>query len=92
MAQVSVRDKGPGLPLAERERVWERFYRVPGVEVQSGSGVGLGVGLHLCQTLIECHDGQVGVQSRPGEGSTFWFTLPLAEQDSMDELDELPTS
>ena len=78
IAQVSVRDEGPGLPAAEHERVWERFYRMPGTEVRSGSGGGLGLGLHVCRTIIELHGGRVGVDSRPGEGSTFWFTLPLA--------------
>ncbi|MEO8955995.1 MAG: ATP-binding protein [Ktedonobacteraceae bacterium] len=88
MVKVSVQDLGPGLSLKEQERVWERFYRVPGIEVQSGSGtsnVGLGVGLYVCRTLIEKHGGQVGIQSQPKEGATFWFTLPLAEQDSTDE-------
>jgi signal transduction histidine kinase len=78
-AQVSVRDEGPGLSLAEQERIWERFYRVPGIEVQSGTGIGLGVGLYLCRTIIEQHDGQVGARSTPGQGSTFWFTLPLTQ-------------
>ena len=79
IARVSVRDEGPGLPLQEQERLWQRFYRVPGINVQSGSGVGLGLGLHICKTIIERHQGQVGVQSTPGMGSTFWFTLPRAE-------------
>ena len=77
-ARVSVRDEGPGLSLEEQERIWDQFYRVPGVEVQSGSSAGLGLGLHICRTIIERHHGRVGVQSAPGEGATFWFVLPLA--------------
>ncbi len=85
MASVAVRDEGPGLPLKEQEHVWERFYRAPDIEVQSGSGeIGLGVGLYLCRTIIEQHGGQVGVQSHPGKGSTFCFTLPLARQNDAD--------
>jgi PAS domain S-box-containing protein len=77
-ARILVRDHGPGLPASEQERIWERFHRVPGVEVQDGSGVGLGLGLHISRTIIERHHGQVGVESLPGQGSTFWFTLQLA--------------
>jgi signal transduction histidine kinase len=47
------------------------------VEVQSGTGVGLGLGLYISRMIVEHHQGQVGVQSTPGEGATFWFTLPL---------------
>jgi PAS domain S-box-containing protein len=75
--RVWVRDQGPGMPPEEQERIWERFHRVRGIEIQSGSGVGLGLGLYISKTIIERHHGQVGVQSTPGEGSTFWFTLPL---------------
>jgi signal transduction histidine kinase len=75
--RVWVRDQGSGLSPAEQEHIWERFYRAPGVEIQSGSGVGLGLGLYISKTIIEQHQGQVGVQSAPGQGSTFWFTLPL---------------
>jgi signal transduction histidine kinase len=75
-----VRDHGPGLAPEEQERIWERFYRVEGIEVQSGTGVGLGLGLHISRIIIELHHGQVGVQSVPGQGSTFWFTLPLMIQ------------
>jgi signal transduction histidine kinase len=77
-ARVWVRDEGPGLPLEEQARIWERFHRVKGIEVQSGSGIGLGLGLHICRTIIERHQGRVGVKSAPGQGATFWFTLPLA--------------
>jgi signal transduction histidine kinase len=76
-ARLAVTDHGLGIPLSEQANIWHRFHRVPGVEVQTGSGVGLGLGLHICHTIIERHGGEVGVQSAPGEGATFWFTVPL---------------
>jgi signal transduction histidine kinase len=78
-ARVAVHDHGPSLTAEQQKHVWERFYRVPGVHVQNGSGVGLGLGLYICHTLIERMNGQVGLESTPGQGSTFWFTLPLAQ-------------
>ncbi len=80
MAQVSVQDEGPGLSPEEQQAIWERFYQVKRIKAQGESGAGLGLGLYICQTIIEQHQGQVGVQSSPGEGSTFWFTLPLAQK------------
>jgi PAS domain S-box-containing protein len=89
-ARVWVRDRGPGIPADEQEHIWERFHQAPGVEVRSGSGVGLGLGLYISQVIINRHDGQVGVASVPGEGATFWFTLPLAfpEQDAPGRIEE----
>jgi signal transduction histidine kinase len=85
LARVAVRDRGPGLPLEEQQRLWQRFYRVAGINVRSGSGVGLGLGLYICRSIIERHYGEVGVQSAPGQGSTFWFTLPLIENENENE-------
>lgn len=76
---VSVQDQGPGLNAEQQQRVWERFYRVPGVHVQSGSGVSLGLGLYICRMLVELQGGQVSLHSVPGEGSTFGFTLPAIQ-------------
>jgi len=78
-AYVSVRDHGPGIPIAEQERIWQRFYRVPGIAVRSGTNIGLGLGLHLSKVIIEQHEGRVGVESEIGSGSTFSFMLPLAD-------------
>lgn len=76
-ARFSVSDKGPGLGLEEQTCLWQRFYRVPGIAAQGSFSVGLGLGLYICRTIIEHHQGEVGVQSMPGQGSTFWLTLPL---------------
>ncbi len=78
LARVEVQDEGPGIPLEEQAHIWDMFHRVPGIEIASGSRVGLGIGLYLCKTIVERHGGQVGVDSAPGEGARFWFTLPLA--------------
>jgi signal transduction histidine kinase len=77
-ARVSVRDEGVGISEPELEHIWERFYRVPGIGHQSGSQVGLGLGLYISHDVVLRHGGHVGVRSTPGGGSTFWFSLPLA--------------
>ena len=78
MIRVKVTDGGPGLSATQQLHIWNRFARVAGTEVKSGTGVGLGLGLYICRNLIERQGGEVGVESELGQGSTFWFTLPLA--------------
>ena len=60
---------------------WERFYRAKGVSVQheldQSLDLSLGLGLYLCQKLIELHGGSVGLFSNPGQGATFWFSLSI---------------
>ncbi|HEX6121738.1 MAG TPA: HAMP domain-containing sensor histidine kinase, partial [Ktedonobacterales bacterium] len=77
-ALVIVRDHGPGVPPTERERIWQRFHRVPGIAVVSGSGIGLGIGLYISKTFVERHGGEVGVTNALGGGARFWFCLPRA--------------
>jgi signal transduction histidine kinase len=76
-ARAAVRDQGPGLTPAEQQQIWERFYQVKGMKRQKGFSAGLGLGLYICNAIIEQHHGKIGVESASGAGSTFWFTLPL---------------
>jgi signal transduction histidine kinase len=77
--QISVRDSGPGIAPEDQERIFEEFE-------QAGRGVlraqeGTGLGLAVAKQLVELHGGRISVQSQPGAGSTFSFTLPM-HQDS----------
>ncbi len=74
---LSVRDEGVGIPTERLPHIFERFYRVPGVAVQTGSGIGLGLGLYITRKIVERHGGRIEVQSIPDEGSTFSVTLPV---------------
>lgn len=72
---VSVRDKGIGIPEKDLQNIFKRFYRVEGKNENTYSG--FGIGLYLSNQIIERHHGSIHVQSSPGQGSEFIFTLPL---------------
>jgi PAS domain S-box-containing protein len=76
-ARVWVRDWGAGLSSEDQQRVWQRYFQGKGAQDRDVKSVNLGLGLHLCRLLIEQQNGRIGVESQLGEGSTFWFTLPL---------------
>jgi two-component system, OmpR family, sensor kinase len=73
-AELVVRDHGPGVPEALRERIFEPFYRLPGASEREG---GVGLGLSLVRTIAQRHGGQVRCESAPGGGAQFVLTLPL---------------
>jgi signal transduction histidine kinase len=81
LARVSVHDEGIGVPPVEQPLLWERFYQAEATAWQSGSQIGLGMGLDISKTIVERHHGQVGIESSPGHGATFWFTLPLSSDE-----------
>ncbi len=83
--RVWVRDTGPGIAPAEQARIFERFYVAGNGATQRTDAVGLG--LAIARSLIELHGGRIGVRSRPGAGSTFYFTLPREPADADPDAD-----
>jgi len=73
-ARISVTDTGPGIPPEKLPHVFDRYYRVDHSGFQFS---GLGLGLFISAEIIKKHGGQIGVESKLGYGSTFWFTIPL---------------
>jgi signal transduction histidine kinase len=71
--QFEVTDTGPGIAEDQIARLFERYWKG-----RSSPRGGLGLGLYICKQLVAAHGGDIGVRSRLGEGSTFWFTLPAA--------------
>ncbi len=86
-ASISVRDVGVGIPAEVLPHIFEPYYRVPGVEVQTGAQTGLGLGLYIAWKLVERHAGHIDVQSVPGEGSVFSMVLPLFIDPTTENVD-----
>jgi two-component system phosphate regulon sensor histidine kinase PhoR len=69
----AVHDTGVGVPTDELSRIFERFYRVE----KSRTGSGTGLGLSIAKHIVGAHGGKIWAESREGEGSTFYFSIPL---------------
>jgi two-component system phosphate regulon sensor histidine kinase PhoR len=73
--ELCVSDDGPGIPIEARERVFERFYRVDKARSRDAGGTGLG--LAIVKHIVQSHGGKAWVESEPGHGAQFYFTLPV---------------
>ena len=82
--EFSVEDKGPGIDPAELPLIFEKFYRG---EKSSAFGKGTGMGLAIVKAIVAAHGGEITVTSRPGEGSTFRFWIPLVEGDPESDVE-----
>ena len=76
MVQTWVRDDGPGIPAAEHDRIFEKFNRLN----LHNAPKGLGLGLAYCRLAVQGHGGRIQVESEPGKGACFSFTLPIVEE------------
>ena len=87
--RISVADSGEGIPPEQIPLIWDRYYKID--KVHRRAMIGTGLGLSIVKQVLEAHRTTYGVESKPGEGSTFWFELPV-ESVSLLEKDGAPTS
>ncbi len=74
--EFSVSDEGPGIPVEHQGALFQRFFQVPDAKKTEGTGLGLAI----CKEITRAHNGDIGVQSRAGEGARFWFRIPSLEE------------
>ena len=75
---LTVADTGPGITETEQERIFEEFHQAESSDTRRKGGTGLG--LSIAKRIVELHGGRIWVESEPGHGATFKFTLPIADR------------
>ena len=75
MVRIAVADSGDGIAPDELPYIWDRYYRSR--ENHKRAVIGSGLGLNICRGILENHGAPYGVDSTPGEGTVFWFELPV---------------
>ncbi|MBU4380163.1 MAG: ATP-binding protein, partial [Proteobacteria bacterium] len=81
--EFSVSDTGVGVLLEDRERIFEVFYQSTGEYRDAGRSAGTGLGLAICKEIVEHYGGRIRVESEPGKGSVFSFSLPISRPISL---------
>ncbi len=84
-AVISVADRGPGVPIADLERVFDKFYRVRDGARQSGQPGGSGLGLAVCKGIVEAHGGRIWAELRNGGGLIVFVVLPVGETERCEQ-------
>jgi PAS domain S-box-containing protein len=77
-----VRDNGPGIPPGDRERIFDKFTRLRG----KNKAGGLGIGLAFCRLAVNGHNGKIWIESETDKGTTFWFSMPVAQRKSSGKI------
>jgi two-component system sensor histidine kinase KdpD len=84
VAQLEVADRGPGIPPAHIEKIFEKFFRE-----ERSDRTGVGLGLAICSGIVEAHGGKIWVENRAGGGAVFKFTLPIEGIPNLDQLENI---
>ncbi|MBD0383585.1 HAMP domain-containing sensor histidine kinase [Paenibacillus sedimenti] len=82
--RLQIEDQGEGIEEQDMNRIFDRFYRADPSRNRSSGGAGLG--LAIAKSIVQLHGGKIGVESKPGQGSRFWFTLPIYKEQRQEEL------
>lgn len=90
LVMVTVEDHGPGIPTDKIDKIFERFGQVDLADARERGGTGLG--LAICKAIVTQHGGQIGVETQPGKGSRFWFTVPKDPEFASGEWKSFPRS
>jgi PAS domain S-box-containing protein len=88
--EIRITDQGRGVPQEYQDGIFERYKQVTAGDGRRRAGTGLG--LPICKSIVEQHGGTIGVESEPGKGSTFWFSIPAAQRELLPKASDLPGS